>query len=67
MSLADQIAVRLETLPTDKLQEVLDFVDFLHMRVKSNESSDEQPFKGVPLSYIEPTEPVATDEWEAAR
>ncbi|HRI64735.1 MAG TPA: hypothetical protein PK156_10850 [Polyangium sp.] len=61
MSLADQIAVRLETLPADKLQEVLDFVDFLHMRVKSHESSDEQPFKGVPLSYIEPTVP-AVDE-----
>ena len=67
MNLAEQITLRLGMLPADKLQEVLDFVEFLHTRAKSNESTEAQPFKGMPLSYIEPTEPVAADEWEAVR
>jgi hypothetical protein len=67
MHLADQIMLRLATLPADKLQEVLDFVEFLHTRLKSNEPSEEQPFKGMPVLYVDPTEPVAADDWEAAR
>ncbi len=67
MHLADQITLRLGALPTDKLQEVLDFVEFLQTRLKSSESTEAQPFKGMPVSYLDPTEPVAADDWETAR
>ena len=67
MHLADQITLRLGTLPPDKLQEVLDFVEFLLARSRSSEPNEAQPFKGMPVSYVDPTEPVAADDWEAAR
>lgn len=65
MHLADQITLRLGSLPADKLQEVLDFVEFLQTRVKSTEADEAQPFRGMPVAYIHPTEPVATEDWEA--
>lgn len=67
MDLAHQIALRLGTLPTDKLQEVLDFIEFLRGRAGADEASDAQPFRGMPVSYVEPTDPVAAEDWEAAR
>jgi hypothetical protein len=67
MHLADQITLRLGALPADKLQEVLDFIEFLQTRVKSDEPTEGQPFKGLPVSYVDPSEPVAVDDWEAAR
>jgi len=67
MHLADQITLRLGSLPPDKLQEVLDFIEFLQARIKSTPPDEAQPFKGTPVSYVEPTEPVAADDWEAAR
>jgi len=27
-------------------------------------SNDEQPFRGMPVSYVDPTEPVAAEDWE---
>jgi hypothetical protein len=66
MNLAHQIALRLEDLPADKLQEVLDFVEFLRTRVRLDAGNDAQPFRGMPVSYVDPTEPVASDDWEAA-
>lgn len=67
MHIADQIALRLGGLPADKLQEVLDFVEFLRTRMQLNESDEAQPFRGLPITYVDPTEPVAMDDWEAAR
>ncbi len=67
MHLADQITLRLGALPADKLQEVLDFIEFLQTRIKSDEPIEAQPFKGMPVSYADPTAPVAADDWEAAR
>jgi hypothetical protein len=66
MDIAHQIALRLGTLPTDKLQEVLDFIEFLRGRVRADEANDAQPFRGMPVLYVEPTEPVAAEDWEAA-
>ena len=67
MDIAHQITLRLGTLPTDKLQEVLDFIEFLHGRVVADEANDAQPFRGVPVSYIEPTDLVAAEDWQSAR
>lgn len=67
MDITHQIALRLGSLPADKLQEVLDFVEFLRARVNAAEANDAQPFRGMPVSYVEPTEPVAAEDWEAAR
>jgi hypothetical protein len=67
MDIAHQIALRLGTLPTDKLQEVLDFIEFLRRRAGADEANDAQPFRGMSVSYVEPTEPVAAEDWEAAR
>jgi hypothetical protein len=67
MHIAEQIQLRVGSLPLDKQQEVLDFVEFLQTRTKTDERSDAQPFKGIPVSYIDPTEPVAAEDWEAMR
>jgi hypothetical protein len=67
MDLTHQIALRLGSLPTDKLQEVLDFVEFLRARASTDGGNDAQPFRGMPVSYVDPTEPVAAEDWEAAR
>lgn len=67
MDLTQQIALRLGSLPADKLQEVLDFIEFLRGRASVGETSDAQPFRGMPVSYVDPTAPVAADDWEAAR
>jgi hypothetical protein len=67
MHITEQIQLRVGSLPPDKQQEVLDFVEFLQTRIKSDERPAVQPFKGMPVSYIDPTEPVALDDWEAAR
>lgn len=67
MHITEQIQRRVGALPPDKQQEVLDFVEFLQARIKTDERSEAQPFKGMPVSYIDPTEPVAMDDWEATR
>lgn len=67
MDITHQIALRLGSLPADKLQEVLDFVEFLRARVPTDGDNDAQPFRGMPVSYVDPTEPVAAEDWEAAR
>jgi hypothetical protein len=67
MDLTHQIALRLGSLPADKLQEVLDFVEFLRARASVGGGDDAQPFRGMPVSYVDPTEPVAAEDWEAAR
>lgn len=67
MDITLQITLRLGGLPADKLQEVLDFIEFLLGRASADGTSDAQPFRGMPVSYVEPTEPVAAEDWEAAR
>jgi len=66
MDLTRQIALRLGTLPPEKLQEVLDFVELLRGRASSGEANDSQPFRGMPVVYVDPTAPVAAEDWEAA-
>ena len=67
MDITHQIAVRLGSLPADKLQEVLDFIEFLQRRAGADGGNDAQPFRGMPVSYVDPTEPVAAEDWEATR
>ena len=67
LDIAHQITQRLGSLPADKLQEVLDFVEFLQGRVAVHEQNDAQPFRGQSVSYVDPTEPVAAGDWEAGR
>lgn len=67
MDVTQQITLRLGSLPAEKLQEVLDFVEFLRGRVSADATDDAQPFRGMPVSYVDPTEPVAAEDWEAAR
>ncbi|KYF59382.1 hypothetical protein BE08_26260 [Sorangium cellulosum] len=67
MDIAHQIALRLGSLPAEKLQEVLDFVEFLRERTNADGSDDAQPFRGMPVSYVDPMEPVAAEDWEAGR
>jgi len=31
------------------------------------DTDDAQPFRDMPVTYVAPTDPVASDEWEAAR
>ena len=66
MDINQQIALRLESLPAEKLQEVLDFVEFLVARASPDNHAD-QPFRGVPAVYLQPTEPVADEDWGACR
>jgi hypothetical protein len=65
MDITHKIALRLGTLPTDKLQEVLDFIEFLCGRAGTDEANDAQPFRGMPVSHVELTDPVAAEDWEA--
>lgn len=67
MHITEQIQLRVGALPPDKQQEVLDFVEFLQTRIKTDERTEAQPFKGLPVSYIDPMEPVLADDWEASR
>ena len=68
MDLAQEIALRVSTLSPEKQQEVFDFVTFLQTRIRIDATEqEEQPFRGMPVSYIDPTLPVAADDWEAAR
>src|SRR5262245_39901065 len=67
MGITPQMAVRLGSLPADKLQEVLDFIEFVQGRAGADGGNDAQPFRGMPVSYLDPTEPVAAEDWEAAR
>ena len=67
MDITHEIALRLGSLPADKQQEVLDFVEFLRARVNVTADEDGQPFRGMPVTYVDPTEPVAAEDWEAAR
>jgi len=61
MDVTQQITLRLGSLPAEKLQEVLDFVELLRGRVSADATNDAQPFRGMPVSYVGPTEPVAAE------
>lgn len=65
-NLRAQLIQKIRETPDDLLQEFLDFLMFINykkMRL-SRKVDDSYPLQGLPVEYVNPTEPVATDDWD---
>lgn len=68
-SLQEQLIQEIRKTPAHRLREVLDFLQFLNAkgtRVPTRESNP-YPLRGLPIQYIDPTEPVALQDWDISQ
>ncbi|MGJ3250525.1 MAG: hypothetical protein ACFE0J_05255 [Elainellaceae cyanobacterium] len=64
----DQLIQEIGKTPAYRLREVLDFLQFLNAKITRGVPAHEAnpyPVRGLPIQYIDPTEPVALEDWEA--
>jgi hypothetical protein len=66
-SLQNRLIQEIRKTPADRLQSVLDFLLFLNAKATRSPSSDANPYplRGLPIQYLDPTEPVALEDWDA--
>ena len=70
--LQEQIIDEIKQFPADKLAEVYDLIHYfrlglLHEKQQLNTNSESYPLRGTKIRYVEPTEPVALDDWETLK
>jgi len=61
-----QLIQKIQETPDDLLQEFLDFLMFInHRKTRFSRKIDSSyPLRGLPVEYINPTDPIATDDWD---
>ena len=66
-SLQNRLIQEIRKTPADRLQSVLDFLLFLNAKATRSPSRDANlyPLRGLPIQYLDPTEPVALEDWDA--
>jgi hypothetical protein len=66
-SLQNRLIQEIRKTPADRLQSVLDFLLFLNAKATRSPSSEVNPYplRGLPIQYLDPTEPVALEDWDA--
>jgi hypothetical protein len=58
----------IQSLPEEGLPELEVFLNYLKFKYQfqtnlRRQTADQYPLRGTPLTYIEPTEPVALEDW----
>jgi hypothetical protein len=66
-SLQNRLIQEIRKTPAYRLQEVLDFLLFLNSKGTRTPANDTNPYplRGLPIQYLDPTEPVALEDWDA--
>jgi hypothetical protein len=66
-SLQNRLIQEIRKTPAYRLQEVLDFLLFLNSKGTPTPTNDTNPYplRGLPIQYLDPTEPVALEDWDA--
>ena len=61
-----QLIQKIRETPDDLLQEFLDFLMFINYKKTrlSHKVDHSYPLRGLPVEYVNPTEPVATGDWD---
>lgn len=65
-NLREQLMQKIQETPDDLLQEFLDFLMFINYRKTrlSHKVDSSYPLRGLPVEYVNPTDPVAIDDWD---
>jgi len=61
-----QLIQKIQETPDELLQELLDFLMFINYRKTRlfGKVNSSYPLRGLPVEYINPTEPIAIDDWD---
>jgi len=67
--LQDQVIAEIKQIPADKLMEVYQLIHYfrlglLHEQQQSQSNNNLYPLRGTKIEYKNPTEPVATEDWD---
>lgn len=65
-SIQNRLIQEIRKTPAYRLQEVLDFLLFLNsknIQMPTNKANP-YPLRGLSIQYLDPTEPVALEDWE---
>jgi hypothetical protein len=70
MLLEEQVIAEIKQIPSDKLLDVYQLIHYfrlglLHEQQSQPENNNFYPLRGTKMEYLQPTEPVAVDEWES--
>jgi hypothetical protein len=66
-NLRSQLIQKIQETPDDLLQEFLDFLLFIQYKKArfAHKVDYSYPLRGLPVEFVDPTEPVAMDDWDA--
>jgi hypothetical protein len=71
MLLQDQIIEEIKHIPAEKLAEVYDLIHYFRLGLQREKeqqnAAHNYPLRGTKIRYLEPTEPVALNDWESLR
>jgi len=65
-SLREQLIQKIQETPDDLLQEFLDFLMFVNYKSTrpAHKSDNPYPLRNLSVEYLDPTEPVAINDWD---
>lgn len=66
MTAKELLLREIENTPENLIEETLDFLRFIKTKKKppySSNISNPYPLRQTPFTYIDPTEPVASEDW----
>ena len=66
--LQQQIIEELQYIPENKLAEIYDLIHYFRLGLQHNQPQQQTeknyPLRGTKITYQQPTEPVACDDWD---